>query len=142
FGGQNVDVIVEAGGQLDVYGSAFGTNNYGTTILESGAVGNIVQVYSGIEIVSSGALDTNALIYAEQDIRGSVVNATVYSGGSQLVSSGGTTSGTTVSSGGFEYVSSGGVASGTVVTFSGSETVSSGGINSGAIVDSGGQAFI
>jgi autotransporter passenger strand-loop-strand repeat protein len=65
--------------------------------------------------------------------------ATIVNGGTETVTSGGTSSGTTVSNGGLEVVSSGGTALNTVVASGGMLVLLPGGVASGTVVAAGGN---
>jgi len=85
------------------------------------AFGDIVS--RGVQTVESG---------------GTAVSATVSSGGSQVVSTHGTASGTIIVSNGLETISSGGTAIATTVSNGGHEAVSSGGVADATVISSGG----
>jgi autotransporter passenger strand-loop-strand repeat protein len=86
-------------------------------------------VASGATVLSGGS----------QTDLGTTVATVVSSGGTEIVSSGGTASNTVISTGGSLVVGSGGVADPTVISSGGSETVSSGGTDLGALISGGTQ---
>jgi autotransporter passenger strand-loop-strand repeat protein len=82
-------------------------------------LGDLTAIFAGgSETVSAGGTDDGAQISGgTQTVFGLASGATVSSGGTETVSSGGTATSTTISNGGTEYVSSGGQAQN--ITFAG-----------------------
>ncbi len=123
-GGTALAAVVDGAGMQNVLG---GGTASGTTL--SG----------GSEIVSVHGTDLDAQISGgTQFVFGVASGATIFSGGSQTIESGGTTSGSIVSGGTLDLFSAG-TASGTIVA-GGTETVSSGGKDLAAQI-SGGTEF-
>jgi autotransporter passenger strand-loop-strand repeat protein len=82
----------------------------------------------GVEVISSGGVVNGASVRGTQVTYGTASGAVVFSGGFEVVSSGGTASGTIVSSGGIDIVFSGGVAGGTIISGGFMEVMSGGSV--------------
>jgi autotransporter passenger strand-loop-strand repeat protein len=120
YGGTASDTTIDSGGiqVVESGGTASDTtiNSGGQQFVFSGTAISTLVSSGGYEYVESGGVDSGAQISGgEQDVYGSAIGATVFTG-SQVVETGGTASNTIIS-GGVENVVSGGTASG--VTFAG-----------------------
>jgi autotransporter passenger strand-loop-strand repeat protein len=113
----------------------------GQQIVEVGgsATGDTVGL-GGWQGVKGTATSTQVQGGIEYAWGGTVSNATVSNGGTEIVDAGGLASSGTLLSGGFEYVWSGGRDSGTIV--SGTLTISSGGSATGNTVAQGGTELV
>ena len=129
-GGTAVSTLVSAGGVVEVSrgGSALGT---------------VVTSRGLVEVLSGGVASATVLSgYGSEEVYGASVSATVGYAASQFVFAGGTATGSVVD--GSEVVASGGVTSG-VQLIDGSETVASGGLASGTVAAAGsgnGQIYV
>jgi autotransporter passenger strand-loop-strand repeat protein len=148
-------VTVGSGGVLTVT-SVDGVTPIETLQLSAVDAGDVFQIGSdgqggslivneGLPIVMlSGSTVSGASVGAGSAlaVSGTLVSATVSSGGVAQIQSGGVASGTEIGSGGTQVVNGGGVASDTVVTDGGTQVVGAGGTASASIITSGGVQAI
>jgi autotransporter passenger strand-loop-strand repeat protein len=108
-------------------------------VVLSGGTALETTVGGGLEIVSSGGIDSGAQIFGgEQDVFGIAGGGTVF-GGSQVIEGGGTASNTTIANGGTLVVSAGGLADPTTILGGGLEIISARGSDRGALLSGGEQ---
>jgi autotransporter passenger strand-loop-strand repeat protein len=110
----------------------------GGTLVVSGGTALATTVGGGLEIVSSGGLDSGAQMFGgEQDVFGTAGGGSIFDG-SQVIEGGGTASNTTIANGGTLVVSAGGLADPTTILGGGLEIISTGS-DRGALLSGGEQ---